>query len=422
MKQFTLDEQAFLQDLAGLLRIRSVNGDCGPVSPFAPLGEGVSRAIDYMMAIGTRFGFRTKNVDGYCCWIEMGEGDEMAGILAHLDTVSVDDGWAAEPFGATLIDGCIYGRGVSDDKGPALLALYAMKAVADSGIKLTKRVRLILGGDEEGGAWRCMERYKQTEEIPACAFTPDAAYPTTYAEKGILRVRIFRTLGAGIMPLTLSCGKAINVVPAFASARTDGVLYTAEGRAAHAMEPHKGDNALLKLCRHISENGVKHPFIDLCAMADAGSLGIDFEDEASGRLTINPSIAKVDETSAELSCDIRVPVTVGTERVLEAIARAVAPLGFSVEETSYTPPLYVKRDSDLVQKLQEVYHACTGYDDPPAMTGGGTYARAFPNAVSFGALLPGDEITYHQTNERWKLSSMQKNLTIMANAVIALAQ
>ena len=137
MKRFTLDEQAFFADLRGLLQIQSVNGDCGPVSERAPLGRGINDALEYMLALGRRFGFRTKNLDGYAAWIEMGEGERLVGVLAHVDTVPVEEeGWIAPPFDGTILDGKLYGRGAGDDKGPAMTALYAMKAVAECGAPL----------------------------------------------------------------------------------------------------------------------------------------------------------------------------------------------------------------------------------------------------------------------------------------------
>ena len=238
MKHYPLNEKQFLADLRGLLQIKSVNGGCGPVTDEAPLGKGVYDALEYMLALGRKFGFRTKNLDGYCGWIEMGEGSRLVGIIAHVDTVPVEeDGWLAPPFDGTVIDGRLYGRGACDDKGPAMTALYAMKAVADSGLTPGKRVRLILGGDEEAGDWRCMARYRKTEEAPDCAFTPDSEYPVTYAEKGILHVRIYRALDEGVQPLSISCPNAYNVVPAHAEAEAGGVRYEAAGKASHAMAP-----------------------------------------------------------------------------------------------------------------------------------------------------------------------------------------
>ena len=421
MKRFTLDEQAFFADLRGLLQIQSVNGDCGPVSERAPLGRGINDALEYMLALGRRFGFRTKNLDGYAAWIEMGEGERLVGVLAHVDTVPVEEeGWIAPPFDGTILDGKLYGRGAGDDKGPAMTALYAMKAVAECGAPLKKRVRLILGGDEELGDWRCMKRYHATEELPDCAFTPDSEYPVTYAEKGILHLRIWRALDGSEPPLALSCGSAYNVVPAHAWAEAGGKRYEAKGRAAHAMNPEAGVNALLALCEKLRADGVDHPFLRLAEIASAEGLGIAFSDEPSGRLTINPAIASVTDTLAELKCDLRVPVTVTDAQVVEAVEKAVAPLGFAVEEAFFEPPLYVERDSPLVQTLQRVYRECTGRDDPPASSGGGTYARAFKNAVAFGAAFAGEEESFHQTNEYAVVDSIRKNFEIMANAIEAL--
>lgn len=421
MKHYPLNEKQFLADLRGLLQIKSVNGGCGPVTDEAPLGKGVYDALEYMLALGRKFGFRTKNLDGYCGWIEMGEGSRLVGIIAHVDTVPVEeDGWLAPPFDGTVIDGRLYGRGACDDKGPAMTALYAMKAVADSGLTPGKRVRLILGGDEEAGDWRCMARYRKTEEAPDCAFTPDSEYPVTYAEKGILHVRIYRALDEGVKPLSISCPNAYNVVPAHAEAEAGGVRYEAAGKASHAMAPHLGVNALVKLCDELRAKGIDHPFLRLMENAGPEKFGVAFSDEPSGRLTVNPSIAKVDARSAELKCDIRVPVTFTDAQVVDALAKAVAPFGFSVENEFFQPPLYVEKDSPLVATLQAVYKECTGRDDPPASTGGGTYARAFKNAVAFGALFPGEEVTYHKTNENWALESIWKNYQILANAIEAL--
>lgn len=418
MNTFPLDDKQLLSDLQGVLRIKSVNGDNGAVTDTAPLGQGIYDALEYMLALGRKFGFKTKNVDGYCGWIEMGTSGKLVGIVAHLDTVNVEsEGWIAPPFDGTVIDGKIYGRGVCDDKGPAMVALYAMKAVADSGRPLDKRVRLILGGDEEAGDWLCMKRYHKTEELPELAFTPDSEYPTTYAEKGILHVRVFRELDSSVSPISLTCENAYNVVPAYASATVGGVKYEGFGTASHAMAPEQGVNALAKLCAELSAKGIDHPFVKLIGIADVNGFGIALSDEPSGKLTLNPSIAKVDTTSAELRCDIRVPVTIDVDTVVAAIAKSVAPLGFSAENEFFQPPLYVEKDSPLVTTLQRIYTECTGRVDPPASTGGGTYARAFKNAVAFGALFPEEEVTYHKTNEYWRIESMHKNFQILANAI-----
>ena len=123
-----------------------------------PFGIHTVEALNYMLNLGKSFGFRTKNIDNKCGYIEFGEGDKLLGIVAHLDVVPADGGWNFSPFNSTIYNNNIYGRGAIDDKGPVMATLYAMKAVADN-YTLNKRVRLILGLNEEND-WECIKRYK----------------------------------------------------------------------------------------------------------------------------------------------------------------------------------------------------------------------------------------------------------------------
>ena len=112
----------------------------------------------------------------------MGEGDEIVGIAGHLDIVPAGGDWTHDPFTLTRDGDYVYGRGTTDDKGPILEALYAMKLLRDSGVKLNKRVRLIMGCNEETGS-KCMEHYNEVAEELSCGFTPDASYPCIHGEK-----------------------------------------------------------------------------------------------------------------------------------------------------------------------------------------------------------------------------------------------
>ena len=122
---------------------------------------------------------------------EIGQGDELLAVLCHLDVVPAGDleDWQTPPFEATLKDGWLIGRGVQDDKGPSLAALYAVKSLLDQGLVFTKRIRFIFGTDEET-LWRCMNRYNQIEEKADLGFAPDSSFPLTYAEKGLLQVKL----------------------------------------------------------------------------------------------------------------------------------------------------------------------------------------------------------------------------------------
>lgn len=176
-----------IQELKSIIAFRSVSDKCE--SNEAPFGEECKKVLDYTLALGEKLGFRTKNIDGYCGYIEFGEGEEMVGIIGHLDVVpaSIEDGWTNSPFEAIVRDGKIYGRGAIDDKGPVIASLYAMKAVAEK-MQVRKRVRLILGLNEEKN-WECINYYKKNEELPTIGFSPDADFPCIYAEKGIVTLR-----------------------------------------------------------------------------------------------------------------------------------------------------------------------------------------------------------------------------------------
>ncbi len=89
-------------------------------------------------------------------------------------------------FEAVVEGDYIIGRGVQDDKGPSMAALFAVKALLDAGVQFNKRIRFIFGTDEET-LWRCMNRYNQLEEVATMGFAPDSSFPLTYAEKDYYR-------------------------------------------------------------------------------------------------------------------------------------------------------------------------------------------------------------------------------------------
>ncbi|MBC3888500.1 Sapep family Mn(2+)-dependent dipeptidase [Acetobacterium paludosum] len=415
--KYYLDERDMLQNLKGLLQINSTNADAGLIIPEAPLGTGINDAINFMLDLGSRFGFETKNCDGYCGYIEMGSGAEMVGILTHVDTVPVGDGWSFPPFDLTIEGDKAFGRGTIDDKGPTMVALYAMKALADKGTLLNKRVRLIIGGDEEGDEWHCMNRYKATEEPPTYAFSPDSGYPAIYAEKGILSISLEKDLDPSTPVMGFFSGSQINTVPDYAKAIISDKVFESTGKPAHASQPQEGVNAMLILAEELKNMGLNHPFLDLVGMATREGFNIDFEDEISGKLTLNPSIANVNRDKAVLKCDIRYPVTMTGSEIGQQIAKAVEPLGFSIKINHDLAPLHMDKESYLINSLQKVYEEYTGDTTGPKVIGGGTYARAFDNAVAFGGRFPEEPNTCHQTNEFWSIESMRKNFDIMTKAL-----
>ena len=406
----------FLEDLKKIISIKSINGNCGKVTEKAPLGEGINEAIEEFLAIGKRMGMKTKNLDGYCGWIEIGEGEKMVGIIAHVDTVETGEGWGYDALSCTVTDDAVYGRGVADDKGPALLALYAMKEVMDSGKVLGKRVRLIIGGDEESGGNLCIKRYKETEETPSVSFSPDADYPVVFGEKGILRMRIFGKETAIAPDFKFEGGKIVNIVPEDARATIDGREISAKGKSAHGSTPDKGENAILKLAPEICALYPESTFAKLISLSSAASLGIDIKDEMTC-LTINPAIMEADRESCSLSYDIRYPLTADGDEIMKNIRKAAEEKGLSVEFGIHEKPLYVPRESHLVTTLTQIYEEHTDYDSTPIAIGGGTYAKSFPNCVAFGIIFPGEQANIHGPNEMWTHKSIKLNFDIIKDAI-----
>jgi len=449
----SFDEQ--LGETREALRFRSVldEAKCTDEHPF---GEDMTRALEDFLARARRLGFRTKNVDNYVGYAEMGEG-ALIGVLAHLDVVPEGkaDDWKYPPYSGEVADGRLYGRGSIDDKGPALAALYAMKALRDSGAALGKRFRLIVGLDEESGS-RCITRYNETEETPLFSFSPDASFPVVNAEKGILRLVVEKTVKIGgaygkAELASFSGGDRFNVVPSEASAslknppenlagscgslRTDeqgGVaVLLANGVSAHAMEPWKGRNALGSLLTCLNNLALAPHDRELVAsaykLAGAGysgeGLGIVSSDEISGALTCNLAAAQT-VVSADgmaktlrLKLDIRYPVTADSDRLIGLIYEAVNAEGAELSIDTHKKPLYIPETNRAVTILLDAYESVTGDRPAPLAIGGGTYCRFMPNAVSAGPVFPGEEEFAHQTDEHVPLENLRKSTHIYAEAL-----
>lgn len=429
------------------VRIESVRGEA---EPGAPYGARPRAALDYALALGEKLGFRTGNMDNRVGWIEYGEGEEMVGVLGHLDVVPAGEGWSYPPFGAEIHGGKLYGRGVLDDKGPVFGAIYGLKAIRDLGIPLGRRIRVIFGTDEECGC-SCVQHYIENGgEMPTIGFTPDADYPLIFCEKGTTNV----ILGGKVRDrgrfrvLELMGGTAPNVVTPRCRLVVDGeievepgdgisvrresgkTIVEAEGLGAHGSTPALGVNAAVRLLHAVRNNRFGGDFQrmmdfileQLGTETDGKTLGVFYSDAETGETTVNLGVVRYDGESMSFTLDIRYPKNAVPAEVKARMERASSQYGLGIEKLWQVPILYVPKDSELVRKLMDVYRAQTGRSEEPLAIGGGTYAKSFPNMVGFGPVFPGDPEVIHQPNECADLDKLMLSVQITAAAMVELAQ
>ena len=444
-----------------LIQIPSVHEESKYIDK--PFGEGASKALEYILDLGNQLGFKTKNIDGYCGYIEFGEGKEMLGIIGHLDVVPEGEGWRYEPFGGIIEDGKIYGRGAIDDKGPVIASLYAMKAVMEQA-NVNKRVRLILGLNEERD-WKCIEYYKKHEELPTMGFSPDADFPCIYAEKGLLTVYLKQNYEKkeDIVITNIDCNEnAINVVPKYCKIDLkinsdkinkkelieyakqqiisnkfnievkddENISIIAHGIASHAAHPDLGENAISMALIIVNDilykYGIRIELLDkfskLIGMQYNGeNLQLNREDE-SGKLTLNVGNCKINESSIEIGMNLRIPITVKIDEIENIFENLVVDSeSLKIRFTGRKEPLYVPKDDKLVQILCDTFNEVTGSNVEPIAIGGATYARAFENCLSFGANMPGDKDMCHQVDEFIKIDNLITSCQIYAETIFELA-
>ena len=458
------NKDEMIQKLQELIQIPSVYSESK--NPLMPFGENANKALEYMLDLGNQLGFRTKNIDGYCGYIEFGEGKEMLGIIGHLDVVPSGDNWTYPPFSASIFDNKIYGRGAIDDKGPVIASLYAMKYVLDY-CKVNKRVRLILGLNEEND-WKCIDYYKAHEESPTIGFSPDADFPCIYAEKSILTPYLSMDYSTQNTPITIQeidCNhNAINVVPKICSTilKIDSTLHmeiliknikqiikkydfeidiykindeevklTSHGIGAHAAHPDLGINAISRLIIVLDEVFKTYDiFIALFDFFtkyiytdyDGKRLGINDKDE-SGSLTLNVGNMTLENNILKIGFNLRIPIHTSIEHIENIFLECLSDYkNITYKKVGSKPALYIPKDNYLVKTLCDIYNEeANSYLEPIAI-GGATYARAFDNCISFGANLPGQKDMCHQTDEFISIDNLLFACKVYAKAICELGK
>ncbi|QAT50064.1 M20 family peptidase [Caproiciproducens sp. NJN-50] len=456
---FSEHEKEMLRDICTLVRIPS---DKGEAKEGMPYGEGPAKAMEAAAKLAESHRFSVGRHGNRVITIDLNGKPRQLDILAHLDVVPGGNGWTVtQPFEPLLKGGRLYGRGAADDKGPAVAALYAMMAVRDLGVPLTKNARLVLGGDEECGSSDMAYYYQHEPEAPM-TFSPDAAFPVINIEKG----RFGTWVKAGweeafSLPRIVSAhgGVKNNVVPDTAEAVLEGIAaaeasacarrseektgvkfelrgqgetirVTAHGSCAHASTPGGGNNAVTGLITFLT--GLPLPKSEsLRALRSLNALfphgdwsgtaaGVAMRDEISGDLTLALDLFEYGPTGLKAYFDGRTPVCATNENLRDKFFARAAELGLNVEKTEVSPAHHVPADSPFVRTLLRCYEQYSGRKGECVAIGGGTYCHHLKNGVGFGCSMPGTENRMHGADEFAVVKELLLGAEIFAQAIIDL--
>ena len=452
-------KEDLLADLFSLLEINSERDD-SKADKDHPFGPGPVKALKKFLEIAERDGYETKNVDNYAGHFTFGEGDEELGIFAHMDVVPAGSGWNTDPYKPEIIDGRLYARGSSDDKGPTTACYYGLKIIKDLGLPTSKRVRFVIGTDEESG-WKDMEYYFAHVGLPEpdFGFSPDAEFPIINGEKGnITEYLHFAGENRGAARLhSFTGGLRENMVPESATAVLSGqvpelvdmldefakehdlrftyeelangqISVTIIGKSAHGASPQSGINGATYLAKFLTQFDFEGPAKDYLNVAgnillndhDGTNLNIAYVDEKMGALSMNAGVFRFDEKSTDntIALNIRYPKGTSPEEIQTVLAQLPV-TKVTLSEHGHTPH-NVPMEDPLVQTLLSVYEKQTGLKGHEQVIGGGTFGRLLKRGVAYGAMFPDYIDTMHQANEFIDVEDLFRAAAIYAEAIYEL--
>lgn len=457
---FASHKDEMIADLAKLVSVKSISA--APVGDM-PFGEGSYNALMTAKEIIESKGFNANIHGNAVLSADLNDNELQLAMLAHVDVVPEGVGWSTDPYTLVEKDGVLYGRGVSDDKGPAIAAFYAMVAAREIAPELTKNCRLILGSSEETGMGD-LHFYEKDAEYPPLVFSPDADFPLINIEKGKFGPDFYCDwIESKTLPRIVHAqgGSVTNIVPRAADAivegltaadvkpvcdavskeynaeitcrdTNNGVLITTYGVAAHASVPTNGLNANTVLISVLTRLPIAEceGFCRLKKLSEliphgdcAGcALGINCKDEVSGEITVNFGIFKFDLHGMYGNLDIRTPVCADNMPIAKMTEAAFRKAGINCNTESILPSHFVPADSEFVQTLLGIYEDYTGLKGEAIAIGGLTYAHDIPGAVAFGCSFPGRDAGIHGINENFLVDELITSAEIFTQAIIVLCK
>ena len=461
MKKIEACWDDYIRDLGSLIEIESTLDETY-VNENEPYGLGPKAALVRFLEIAERMGFDTRILENQVGYVEYipsncdSSDEDYIGVLGHVDVVPTDGQiWSVSPYQLTVAKNRLLGRGVVDDKGPLLAALYGLKILVDEGCLLEKKIRIIVGTNEENGS-SDIPVYLKTEAAPSMGFTPDGAFPMITSEKGALLFRLKKAMALEYEEFLIQGGKQPNMVPDMATAHIktkstkrstiERIEKRFRGKASHGSEPDLGINAITGLLQNLIKSNTDEHYnnhvinpIEIKVMVDLAHLfhqkfwgqGIFSEDflqeeawvDPSMRTSLNLGTLKWDLESLEMFVDIRyLGDRIKRDRIVEEFTKKFTELGYEVQCLFEVPALHFPKEHPLVKTLSGVYTSVTGEQAKTIHSGGSTYAKVMPGIIAFGPVFPERENMCHMPDESILIDDMKKGLELYGRAIEVLSQ
>lgn len=405
------------------------------------------------------------------------------GIITHGDVQPVNPKkWAQSPFDLDITSepGKLLGRGTEDDKSSIASVLYAMKAIKDQKLKLSKNIELYVYLAEESD-WTPIRKYVKNHILPDINITLDAEYPVVSAEKGYGTISLTfpepRILGINITNQSYIkeftggffgsqipedakivvanadialLEKLMKVAQKYQGVNFDFILkdnnltITALGKSAHSSKPEDGVNAITHIAELISFKHWPNSAGGALVNFLNDNLGTDlygkkfgniaYSDDFMGKMTVSPTVLKQhlntdkNTKSIELNINIRRPRGKSKTQLENEINTVLTHWqqqnNFTlVNLNNYIGDPWVQKNAPQIGTLLSVFTHYTGLKNvKPIAIGGGTNSRLFPHAVSFGPSMPNTVYTGHSEHEFITMKQFKLNLKMYTAVLVELAK
>lgn len=431
MHEFKNINQNYKKELLYLLKewisIPSIY-DESTLSKDMPFGQNVSDALLWFEKLGRNNNFTVENVDNHAVYIEYGQGSEHIDIFGHCDVVNVSQDWSSNPFELKVDNDKLIARGVSDNKGPMIACFLALKMIRDLDIKLNRKVRLIVGGNEESG-FKCIKHYYSKEPYGVCGFTPDAKFPVLNGEKGA--GSIFLKLDIEDKDLIVTGGLEHNTIPNKVIIKNinKDKKSIVNGIGGHSSKPQNAINPIPKALIKLYDELNKKWMLDLYNLINEENVnGKLFELDIEGKcgiLSIVPTVINVKDGFVEVILNVRYPENIKFEEIIKNINNYIDKNNmekFNVSGKEVKKSNYINEKSQLVKTLHDIYIKYS--EDTKSVirvTSAGSYASEMNNAVIYGCEFPsGGFGNIHQDNEFASLEKLTISISIYADAIVSL--